>query len=118
MDTIFLRDLRVATVIGIFDWERRVKQTVSIDLEMSCDVAKAAASDDISDALDYKCVAKRVIQFVEESEFQLVETLAERIAGLIISEFAVRRVVVNLNKRGAIRGAKDVGIRIERGSDA
>ena len=118
MDTIFLRDLRVKTIIGIFDWERRVRQTVSIDLKMSCDVAKAAASDDIADALDYKGVAKRIIEFVEGSEFQLVETLAERIAAIIIDEFGVERVVVNLNKPGAIRGAKDVGIRIKRRANA
>ncbi len=118
MDTIFLRDLRVKTIIGIFEWERRVRQTVSIDLEMSCDVAMAAASDNIADALDYKGVAKRIIEFVEESEFQLVETLAERIAATIIDEFGVDRVVVNLKKPGAIRGAKDVGIRIERQANA
>jgi dihydroneopterin aldolase len=115
MDIIFLTDLRIDTVIGIFDWERRIKQTVIFDLEMAADIRKAAATDSISDTLDYKAVAKRVIQFVEESEFQLVETLAEKVAQLILDEFTVPWVRVKLNKTGAIRGARDVGIIIERG---
>lgn len=115
MDIIFLNDLRIETVIGIFDWERRIKQVVIFDLEMGADIRKAAASDSIDDTLNYKAVAKRVIQFVEESEFQLVETLAEKVAQLIIAEFAVPWVRVKLNKTGAIRGARDVGIIIERG---
>lgn len=116
MDIIYLRDLRVAAIIGIFDWERRVKQTVSIDLEMATDIAKAAKSDHIDDTLNYKAVAKRVISFVEESQFQLVETLAERIAGIVIEEFGVPWVRVSINKPGAIRGARDVGVIIERGT--
>ena len=115
MDIIFLTDLRIDTVIGIFDWERRIKQTVIFDLEMAADIRKAAATDSIADTLDYKAVAKRVIQFVEESEFQLVETLAEKVAQLILDEFTVPWVRVKLNKTGAIRGARDVGIIIERG---
>jgi dihydroneopterin aldolase len=114
MDTIYLTDLKIETVIGIFEWERRVKQTVSIDLEMSTDVARAAATDAIADALDYKAVAKAVIDYVEKSSFQLVETLAERVAGLIIEQFGVARVRLRVNKRGAIRGARDVGVMIER----
>jgi len=115
MDIIFLNDLRIDTVIGIFDWERRIKQTVIFDLEMAADIRKAAASDSIEDTLDYKAVAKRIIQFVEESQFQLVETLAEKVAQLILDEFSVPWVRVKLNKTGAIRGARDVGILIERG---
>ena len=115
MDIIFLTDLRIDTVIGIFDWERRIKQTVIFDLEMGADIRKAAATDSIADTLDYKAVAKRVIQFVEASEFQLVETLAEKVAQLILDEFTVPWVRVKLNKTGAIRGARDVGILIERG---
>ncbi len=116
MDIIYLRDLRIAAIIGIFDWERRVKQTVSIDLEMATDIAKAAKSDHIDDTLNYKAVAKRVISFVEESQFQLVETLAERVAAIVIEEFAVPWVRVSINKPGAIRGARDVGVIIERGT--
>ena len=115
MDIIYLHDLRVSAVIGIFDWERRVKQTVSIDLDMSADVASAAASDRIDDTLNYKAVAKRVCAFAEQSEFQLVETLAERIASIVRDEFGVRWVRVRINKPGAIRGARDVGVVIERG---
>ncbi len=115
MDIIFLRDLRIETVIGIFDWEREIKQTVVLDLEMGADVAKAAASDHIDDALDYKAVAKRLIAFVEESEFQLVETLAERCAAIVQEEFGVPWLRLTLNKIGAVRGARDVGVMIERG---
>lgn len=114
-DIIFLRDLRIPTVIGIFDWERAVKQTVVLDLEMAADIRRAAASDHIDDTLNYKAVAKRLIQFVGESEFQLVETLAERVAGIVLEEFEVPWVRVILNKQGAVRGARDVGVIIERG---
>jgi len=113
-DTIFLNDLRVETVIGIWDWERKIRQTVSIDLAMGADIARAAASDSIDDTLNYKKVAKRIQQFVSEAEFQLVETLAERIAGIILDEFEVPWVRVRVNKPGAIRGSRDVGVLIER----
>jgi dihydroneopterin aldolase len=115
MDIIYLRDLRIETVIGIFDWERQVKQTVALDLEMAAEVRRAAESDHIGDALNYKAVAKRLIQFVESSEFYLVETLAERVAALVLAEFPVPWVKVVLSKPGAIRGARDVGVIIERG---
>ncbi len=115
MDTVFLRDLRVDTVIGIYDWEREIRQTVVLDLEMGCDVAQAAASDSIDDALDYKSVAKRLISFIEESEFQLVETLAERCAQIVRDEFSVPWLRLSLNKVGAVSGARDVGVVIERG---
>ena len=114
-DIIYLNDLKIDTIIGIFEWERRVRQTVSFDLEMATDIRRAAASDDIVDALDYKAVAKRLIEFVSASEFQLVETLAERCAELLLSEFDIPWVRLRLNKTGAIRGARDVGILIERG---
>ncbi len=115
MDIIFLSDLSIEAVIGIYDWEREVKQTVIFDLEMAADIKKAASSDQIGDTLDYKAVAKRVIQYVEVSEFQLVETLAEKVAQLILDEFAVPWLRLKLNKCGAIRGASGVGIVIERG---
>lgn len=116
MDIVYLHDLRVDAVIGIFDWERRVAQTVSIDLDMAFDIAPAAASDSIDDTLNYKAVAKRVAAFVAESRFQLVETLAERVAAVVRDEFGVVWVRVRINKPGAIRGARDVGVVIERGS--
>lgn len=116
MDIIYLQDLKIDTVIGIYDWERKIRQTVSIDLKMATDIKRAADSDHIDDTLNYKKVAKRIISFVEESEFQLVETLAERIADIILNEFDVPWCEVNLAKPGAIRGAKNVGILIQRGS--
>jgi len=115
MDKIFLNELKVDTIIGIWDWERKIRQTVVIDLEMSADIAGAAATDNVEDTLNYKSVAKRIQSFVSESSFQLVETLAERIAGIVRDEFDVQWVRVRVNKPGAIRGSKDVGILIERG---
>lgn len=115
MDKIFLNELKVDTVIGIWEWERRIRQTVVIDLEMSADIAKAAATDDVADTLNYKSVAKRIQDFVANSSFQLVETLAERVAAIVRDEFDVQWVKVRVNKPGAIRGSRDVGILIERG---
>lgn len=115
MDKIFLDELKVDTIIGIWEWERRIRQTVVIDIEMSADIAKAAATDDVADTLNYKSVAKRVQSFVAESSFQLVETLAERIAAIIREEFGVAWVKIRVNKPGAIRGSKAVGVLIERG---
>jgi dihydroneopterin aldolase len=114
MDRIFLRELRVETIIGIYDWERETRQVVSIDLEMPVDIRRAAATDDIADTLNYKKVAKRIIGYVEASSFQLVETLIERIAEIIITEFDVDWVKVTLSKPGAIRSSRDVGVAIER----
>ena len=116
MDTIFLHDMKVETVIGIWEWERKIRQTVAIDLDMSTDIRKAAASDSVEDTLNYKSVAKRVQAFVGDSSFQLVETLAEEIAAIVLNEFDVDWVRVRVNKPGAIRNAKDVGVLIERGS--
>ncbi len=116
MDTIFISDLQIETIIGIYDWERRVRQTVSLDLEMAADIGKAAATDRIEDTLNYKAVAKRLIEFVGGSEFRLVETLAERIAAIVIDEFDVSRVRLTLRKPGAVRGSRDVGVVIERGA--
>ena len=115
MDIVFLRGLKIETVIGIYDWERKIRQPVVLDLEMGCDVGHAAVSDRIEQALNYKAVAKRLIGFVEESEFQLVETLAERCAGIIREEFGVPWVRLTLNKIGALSSARDVGVVIERG---
>jgi dihydroneopterin aldolase len=117
MDIIFLSDLKMETVIGIFDWERRIRQTVSVDLQMAADIRRAAATDSIEDTLNYKSVAKRLIDFVESSEFGLVETLAEEIARIIVTEYGVQWVKVTLHKPGAIRGARDVGVMIERSEE-
>jgi dihydroneopterin aldolase len=114
MDKIFLEGLTTETIIGIFDWEREIRQTIAVDLEMSADIRRAAATDSIEDTLNYKRVAKRVLAFVQESRFQLIETLAERIAALILEEFEVAWVRVTLHKPGAIRHSRDVGVVIER----
>jgi dihydroneopterin aldolase len=115
MDIIYLKDLRIDTIIGIYDWERRTRQTIILDIEMGADIAKAAKTDDIEDTLNYKAVAKRIISFVENSEYQLVETLAQRIAEIILDEFNVSWLRLTLNKQGAVRGVRDVGVIIERG---
>jgi len=113
-DRIFLHGLTTECIIGFIDWERRVKQTVVLDIELPVDCRRAASSDDVADTLDYKKVAKRVLAFVESSEFQLVETLAHRLALLILADFSVDWVRISLNKPGAIRGSRDVGVVIER----
>lgn len=117
-DIVFIEDLRVQTVIGVFDWEREIRQTVSIDLEMAFDIRRAAASDDISDTLDYKAVSKRLIHFVEESDFQLVEALAERCAAIVLQEFPVHWLRIKLSKPGAVRGSSAVGVIIERQAES
>jgi dihydroneopterin aldolase len=118
MDIIYLNDLRIDTVIGIYDWERRTKQTIILDIELGTDIARAALTDQIEDTLNYKEVAKRVIAFVEESRFELVETLAEKIIGIILDEFNVPWCRLRLNKQGAVRGVRDVGVIIERNQQA
>ena len=115
MDRVFINDLRIETIIGIYDWERKVRQTISLDLEMGTDIRKAAASDAIEDTLNYKAVAKRLIAFVEASEYQLVETLAEKIAAIVLEEFSVPWLKLTVHKPGAVRGSRDVGVIIERG---
>ncbi|WP_348762229.1 dihydroneopterin aldolase [uncultured Salinisphaera sp.] len=114
MDTIFIDQLAVDTQIGLYDWERKIRQRVVFDLAMDFDIRAAAASDDVTKTLDYKAVSKRVIEFVENAGFELVETLAERVAALIIDEFGVTRVTLRLDKPYALRGAKNVGVRITR----
>ncbi len=115
MDRIFIEGLRIDTVIGVFDWERMVKQTVTLDIEMAADCARAARGDRLEDTLDYKRVSKRLQQFVGEGQFGLVETLAERVAALLREEFDRSWVRVRVDKGGALRGARAVGVIIERG---
>jgi dihydroneopterin aldolase len=116
MDVVFIEDLRIETVIGIYDWERKIRQTVALDLEMAFDNRKPAASDKIEDTLDYKAVSKRLIAFVEASHFELVETLAERCAALVREQFGVAWLRLKLSKPGAVTGSKAVGVIIERGT--
>ena len=113
-DRIFLHGLTTECIIGFIDWERRVRQTVVLDIEVPVDCRRASLTDEVSDTLDYKKVAKQVLAFVAASEFKLVETLAHRVALLILEEFGVEWVRVALNKPGAIRNSRDVGVVIER----
>ncbi len=115
MDIVFIEDLRIETVIGIYDWERKIRQTIAIHLEMAFDNRWPASSDKIDDTLDYKAVSKRLIAFVENSHFELVETLAERCAEIVRDEFRVAWLRLKLSKPGAVTGSKAVGVVIERG---
>jgi dihydroneopterin aldolase len=116
MDIVYLHGLEVRCVIGVWEWERRITQRLVIDLDMGADIPRAAASDRLEDTLDYKKIAKRVTAFVAASEFSLVETVAARVADLVIGEFGVPWVRVRVDKGGAVRGARNVGIMIERGA--
>lgn len=115
MDIVYIRDLRIDTVIGVYDWERNIKQRLSFDIEMATDIRQAAATDDLQYAINYKAVSDRVIEFVEGFHPQLIETLAEAIAELIIKEFNVPWLRLQVSKAGAVRAARDVGLVIERG---
>jgi len=115
MDIVYIRELEVETVIGIYDWEREIRQTVSLDLEMGTDIAAAAATEDIEKCLNYKAISDRLISFISESEFLLVETMAQQIAEIVMNEFGVRWVRLRLGKPGAVPEAQDVGVVIERG---
>lgn len=115
LDIVFIEDLRIDAIIGIYDWEREVKQTIALDIEMAADISQAASSEKIEDTLNYKAVAKRLIAFTEQSQYQLVETLAERLVEIIRSEFAVPWCRLKLRKLGAVTGSRSVGVILERG---
>lgn len=116
MDIVYIHDLRIETIIGIYDWERERRQTISLDLEMGTDIRPAAASEDIALALDYHAVAMCLISYIEGSEFLLLETMAESVAALVMREFSVPWLRLRIGKPGAIAGARDVGVVIERGA--
>lgn len=116
MDVLFIEDLRIEAVIGVYEWERHLRQTLVFDIEIATDCRRAAATDEMDDALSYKAVAKRLIEFVGQSEFRLVESLAEAVAGLLREEFGVSWLRLRVNKEGAVRGARGVGVVIERGT--
>jgi len=117
MDKIILTDLRIDAVIGIWDWEKRNPQTISINLEMQTDNKRVSQSDSIEDALDYKAVTKRVEQFIQDSQFNLIETLAENVAKIILEEFDIQWLKLSISKPFAIRGSKNIGVCIERTKD-
>ena len=114
MDKVFIEGLEIEALIGIYDWERRIRQTLVFDIEMAFDNRVPAATDDIALTLNYKDVSKRLVEYVGQSGFGLVETLAERCAAIILDEFGVARVRLKLSKPGAVRGARAVGVVIER----
>jgi len=114
VDKLFLRDLKIEAIIGFWEWERRIKQIVSIDLEIATDARRAAQADSIKSALNYEQLAKRLIDFVGQSDFQLVESLAEAVARIVVEEFAAPWVKVSIAKPGAVEGSREVGIVIER----
>ena len=118
MDIVYIRDLEIDTVIGIYDWERKITQTIRIDLEMGTDIRRAAETDAIEDTLNYKAVAKRIIRYVEETQPELVETMAENVAAIVMNEFDVPWLRLTLGKPGAVRRSREVGIVIERGTRA
>jgi len=115
MDLVLIEGLEVRTVIGIYDWEREIRQTVRLDLEMAWDISKAGKTDKIEDTLDYKAVSKRLIHFVEASEFGLIEALAEHCASIVMNEFGVPWLRLKMSKPGAVRGSENVAVLIERG---
>ena len=118
MDIVYITDLRVQTVIGVFPWERQVRQILVLDLELGTDLRAAAATDDLAQTLDYKAVAKHAVAFIEQSRFHLVETLAERLADSLREEFSIPWLRMRIDKQGAVRGVRNVGVVIERGTRA
>ncbi len=118
MDKVFIEGLEIEALIGIYDWERRIRQTLRFDLEMGFDNRRPAASDDIADTLNYKAVSKCLVEFVGQSDYGLVETLAERCAQIVLDEFDVQWLRLKLSKPGAVRGAQAVGVIIERSAEA
>lgn len=116
MDTVYIEGLKTDAVIGVYDWERSIRQTLVLDLELASDNRAAAATDGIADAVDYDAISKRILAYVQASEFELIETLAERVAAIVLSEFNIPWLRLKLSKPGAVAEANDVGVIIERGS--
>ena len=116
MDTVYIKGLKTDAVIGVYDWERSIRQTLVLDLELASDNRAAAATDGIADAVDYDAISKRILAYVQASEFELIETLAERVADIVLNEFHIPWLRLKLAKPGAVAEAKDVGVIIERGS--
>ena len=115
MDIVYIEGLKTDAVIGVYDWERSIRQTLVLDLELASDNRAAAATDGIADAVDYDAISKRILAYVQASEFELIETLAERVAAIVLSEFNIPWLRLKLSKPGAVAEANDVGVIIERG---
>jgi dihydroneopterin aldolase len=116
MDIIYLHNLSIDTVIGVWEWERRIRQTLILDIELGVDAARAGNSDSIEDTVDYQAVTDRIMAFAAASEFRLIEALAEHIAQIVLAEFGVKWIRVKVDKQGVVRHVRDVGVIIERGA--
>jgi dihydroneopterin aldolase len=116
-DTIFLKDLEVHCIIGVNDWEREVRQPVEISYEITTDISRAARTDDVEDSINYKSISKWMIDFVEDSDYYLVETLTEELAAGVLREFDVEEITLTVEKPGAVRHSKSVGVTITRTPD-
>ncbi|MCP5128959.1 MAG: dihydroneopterin aldolase [Pseudomonadales bacterium] len=116
MDIVYIQALRADTIIGVYEWERSVRQSVVLDFELATDNRRAAATDRVEDALDYATLSERVLSFIEGSEFQLIETMAEQVAAIVMTEFGVPWLRLRLAKPGAVAAAAEVGVVIERGN--
>lgn len=116
MDIIYLHGLKCECTIGVWEWEKAITQTLTLDIDLASDIPKAAANDDLKDALDYQAVTKRVQSFAKDNTFELIETLVEKLAELILSEFNTGWVRIKLDKGQAVKGVKNVGVIIERRS--
>lgn len=115
MDRVFIKGLKADSVIGVYEWERKIRQTLVLDLELGTDITAASATDDLEKTLDYEAISNRVVGFIQAGEFQLVETLAEELARLLMMEFAIPWLKITLAKPGAVKDAESVGVMIERG---
>ena len=118
MDIVFIKELCIEAIIGIYDWERKIKQVVCIDLELGTEIKKASESENIEYTIDYKAVAKKVKATVQEGEFFLIETLAEEIIKMKFDNFDITHVKGRFSKPGAVTGSKEVGVIIERNRNA
>ncbi len=115
MDIVFIRDLEVKTVIGVFDWERKIRQRLVFNIELGTDISASAKSDSLEDTLDYKAISHAIEEFAEASSYQLVEALVEAVAEMVLRDFEVRWISITLDKPGAVSCARSVGVKIERG---
>lgn len=115
MDIVFVNQLQVDTVIGVYEWEKNIRQTLVIDLQMATDIRQAAAGDDLAHTIDYAVVCEKVQQLVQAQPLELIETVAENIASLVLQQFSARAVMVRINKPGAVKTAATVGVEIRRG---
>lgn len=114
MDIVFIKQLAIDTVIGVYEWEKTIQQRLFFDIELCTDIRAAANSDDLRQTLDYAVVCERITSLVQSGPVELIETLAERIAAMLLADFATTQVTVQVDKPGAVAAAATVGVRIVR----